>query len=126
LLIKTAAAVVILQLFAKLKSCYLHVCLPVLSIWIVALLKTGGVLRLVQVSEHCKLCQSCCEFLIAWIRMQNREIPISLSPFQVNGDIPPRLKKSAHEIILDFIRSRPPLNPVCNPVGFIPNKNVAF
>ena len=34
--------------------------------------------------------------------------------FQVNGDIPPRLKKSAHEIILDFIRSRPPLNPVCD------------
>ncbi|XP_023379751.1 protein spire homolog 1 [Pteropus vampyrus] len=30
---------------------------------------------------------------------------------RVNGDIPPRLKKSAHEIILDFIRSRPPLNP---------------
>ncbi|XP_031432235.1 protein spire homolog 1 isoform X2 [Clupea harengus] len=30
----------------------------------------------------------------------------------VNGDIPPRLKKSAHEVILDFIRSRPPLNPV--------------
>lgn len=33
--------------------------------------------------------------------------------FQVNGDIPPRLKV-AHEIILDFIRSRPPLNPVCD------------
>lgn len=31
---------------------------------------------------------------------------------QVNGDIPPRLKKSAHEVILEFIRSRPPLNPV--------------
>lgn len=30
----------------------------------------------------------------------------------VNGDIPPRLKKSAHEVILEFIRSRPPLNPV--------------
>ncbi|KAM9415990.1 protein spire homolog 1 isoform 4-T8 [Salvelinus alpinus] len=30
----------------------------------------------------------------------------------LNGDIPPRLKKSAHEVILDFIRSRPPLNPV--------------
>lgn len=30
----------------------------------------------------------------------------------MNGDIPPRLKKSAHEIILEFIRSRPPLNPV--------------
>uniref|UniRef100_A0A3B3DFN9 Spire-type actin nucleation factor 1a n=1 Tax=Oryzias melastigma TaxID=30732 RepID=A0A3B3DFN9_ORYME len=35
-----------------------------------------------------------------------------LSLFQVNGDIPPRLKKSAHEVILEFIRSRPPLNPV--------------
>uniref|UniRef100_A0A674C2Y3 Spire-type actin nucleation factor 1a n=1 Tax=Salmo trutta TaxID=8032 RepID=A0A674C2Y3_SALTR len=29
----------------------------------------------------------------------------------LNGDIPPRLK-SGHEVILDFIRSRPPLNPV--------------
>ncbi|XP_023563259.1 protein spire homolog 1 isoform X4 [Octodon degus] len=36
----------------------------------------------------------------------------SLRRVMVNGDIPPRLKKSAHEIILDFIRSRPPLNPV--------------
>ncbi|CAF88502.1 unnamed protein product, partial [Tetraodon nigroviridis] len=35
---------------------------------------------------------------------------------QVNGDIPPRLKKSAHEVILEFIRSRPPLNPArCRP-----------
>lgn len=34
---------------------------------------------------------------------------------QVNGDIPPRLKKSAHEVILEFIRSRPPLNPVRAP-----------
>lgn len=37
---------------------------------------------------------------------------LMLMSFQVNGDIPPRLKKSAHEIILEFIRSRPPLNPV--------------
>uniref|UniRef100_UPI0037E7D760 protein spire homolog 1-like n=1 Tax=Semicossyphus pulcher TaxID=241346 RepID=UPI0037E7D760 len=28
------------------------------------------------------------------------------------NDIPPKLKKSAHDIILEFIRSRPPLNPV--------------
>ncbi|XP_041097812.1 protein spire homolog 1 [Polyodon spathula] len=35
-----------------------------------------------------------------------------ISQLQVNRDIPPKLKKSAHEIILDFIRSRPPLNPV--------------
>ncbi|KAM5157214.1 protein spire homolog 1 isoform 3-T3 [Mantella aurantiaca] len=36
----------------------------------------------------------------------------TLKKVMVQGDIPPRLKKSAHEIILDFIRSRPPLNPV--------------
>ncbi|XP_072590954.1 protein spire homolog 1 isoform X3 [Vulpes vulpes] len=36
----------------------------------------------------------------------------TLRKVMVNGDIPPRLKKSAHEIILDFIRSRPPLKPV--------------
>ncbi|XP_014912874.1 protein spire homolog 1-like isoform X1 [Poecilia latipinna] len=34
-----------------------------------------------------------------------------LRKVMVNGD-PPRLKKSAHEVILEFIRSRPPLNPV--------------
>ncbi|XP_058475482.1 protein spire homolog 1 isoform X1 [Solea solea] len=33
-----------------------------------------------------------------------------LRKVMVNGDIPPRLKKSAHEVILEFIRSRPPLN----------------
>ncbi|XP_061076018.1 protein spire homolog 1-like isoform X2 [Conger conger] len=36
----------------------------------------------------------------------------NLRKVMVNGNIPPRLKKSAHEVILDFIRSRPPLNPV--------------
>ncbi|KAM9308333.1 protein spire homolog 1 [Gastrophryne carolinensis] len=36
----------------------------------------------------------------------------TLKKVMVQGDIPPRLKKNAHEIILDFIRSRPPLNPV--------------
>ncbi|XP_049903509.1 protein spire homolog 1 isoform X2 [Epinephelus moara] len=35
-----------------------------------------------------------------------------LRKVMINGDIPPRLKKSAHEVILEFIRSRPPLNPV--------------
>ncbi|XP_029594276.1 protein spire homolog 1 isoform X2 [Salmo trutta] len=35
----------------------------------------------------------------------------NLRKVMVNNDIPPRLKKSAHEVILDFIRSRPPLNP---------------
>lgn len=38
----------------------------------------------------------------------------ALTPFppQVDGDIPPRVKKDAHELILDFIRSRPPLKQV--------------
>lgn len=35
-----------------------------------------------------------------------------LCPCQVDGDIPPRVKKDAHELILDFIRSRPPLKQV--------------
>ncbi|XP_067087784.1 protein spire homolog 1 isoform X4 [Osmerus mordax] len=37
-----------------------------------------------------------------------------LRKVMVNGDVPPKLKKSAHEVILDFIRSRPPLNPVAS------------
>ncbi|KAG8187798.1 hypothetical protein JTE90_025836 [Oedothorax gibbosus] len=35
-----------------------------------------------------------------------------LRQVMVNGDIPPRVKKDAHALILDFIRSRPPLVPV--------------
>ncbi|XP_051520640.1 protein spire homolog 1-like isoform X2 [Myxocyprinus asiaticus] len=48
------------------------------------------------------------EMLMDDIRSQRYK----LRKVMVNGDIPPRLKKSAHEIILEFIRSRPPLNPV--------------
>ncbi|KAK3086612.1 hypothetical protein FSP39_021042 [Pinctada imbricata] len=36
----------------------------------------------------------------------------SLNKVMVNGDIPPNIKKDAHAVILDFIRSRPPLHPV--------------
>lgn len=35
-----------------------------------------------------------------------------LNKIMVNGDIPPRVKKDAHALILEFIRSRPPLVPV--------------
>ncbi|XP_056137236.1 protein spire homolog 2 [Lampris incognitus] len=35
-----------------------------------------------------------------------------LRKVMVNGDIPTRVKRNAHELILDFIRSRPPLKPV--------------
>lgn len=31
----------------------------------------------------------------------------------VNGDVPPKVKKDAHALILEFIRSRPPLKKVC-------------
>ncbi|CAL8338682.1 protein spire homolog 1 isoform X2 [Gadus morhua] len=47
------------------------------------------------------------EMLMDDIRSQR----FKLRKVMVNGDIPPKLKKSAHEVILDFIRSRPPLNP---------------
>uniref|UniRef100_UPI00398F74B3 protein spire homolog 2 n=1 Tax=Pristiophorus japonicus TaxID=55135 RepID=UPI00398F74B3 len=36
----------------------------------------------------------------------------TLRKVMVDGDIPPCVKKNAHELILDFIRSRPPLKPV--------------
>ncbi|XP_034455371.1 protein spire homolog 1 isoform X13 [Hippoglossus hippoglossus] len=48
------------------------------------------------------------EMLMDDIRSQRYK----LRKVMVNGDLPPRLKKSAHEVILEFIRSRPPLNPV--------------
>ncbi|KAG9272092.1 hypothetical protein AMEX_G13042 [Astyanax mexicanus] len=35
-----------------------------------------------------------------------------LRKVMVDGDIPTRIKQNAHEVILDFIRSRPPLKPV--------------
>ncbi|KAL6480660.1 hypothetical protein MHYP_G00116930 [Metynnis hypsauchen] len=35
-----------------------------------------------------------------------------LRKVMVDGDIPTRVKRNAHEVILDFIRSRPPLKPV--------------
>ncbi|XP_061902804.1 protein spire homolog 1-like isoform X2 [Entelurus aequoreus] len=48
------------------------------------------------------------EMLMGDIRLKRYK----LRKVMVNGVIPPRLKKSAHEVILEFIRSRPPLNPV--------------
>ncbi|NXN26959.1 SPIR2 protein, partial [Nycticryphes semicollaris] len=45
------------------------------------------------------------EMLMQDIRARNYK----LRKVMVDGDIPPRVKKNAHELILDFIRSRPPL-----------------
>ena len=36
----------------------------------------------------------------------------NLKKVMVDGELPPKVKKDAHDIILDFIRSRPPLRPV--------------
>lgn len=36
----------------------------------------------------------------------------TLNKIMVDGELPPRIKKDAHDIILQFIRSRPPLKPV--------------
>ncbi|CAL8293126.1 unnamed protein product [Boreogadus saida] len=41
-----------------------------------------------------------------------RSRKIQLRKVMVDGDIPTRVKRNAHEMILDFIRSRPPLKPV--------------
>jgi spire-like protein len=35
-----------------------------------------------------------------------------LNKVMVDGALPPKVKKVAHDMILDFIRSRPPLKPV--------------
>ncbi|KAJ1083843.1 hypothetical protein NDU88_003998 [Pleurodeles waltl] len=48
------------------------------------------------------------EMLMQDIRARNYK----LRTVMVDGDIPPKVKKDAHELILDFIRSRPPLKPV--------------
>ncbi|XP_053305039.1 protein spire homolog 2 isoform X2 [Spea bombifrons] len=48
------------------------------------------------------------EMLMQDIRARNYK----LRKVMVRGDIPPKVKKDAHELILDFIRSRPPLKPV--------------
>lgn len=47
------------------------------------------------------------EMLMQDIRARNYK----LRKVMVDGDIPPKVKKDAHQVILDFIRSRPPLKP---------------
>jgi len=37
-----------------------------------------------------------------------------LNKVMVDGQLPAKVKKDAHDIILEFIRSRPPLKPACN------------
>ncbi|XP_040838136.1 protein spire homolog 2 isoform X1 [Ochotona curzoniae] len=59
------------------------------------------------------------EMLMQDIRARNYK----LRKVMVDGDIPPRVKKDAHELILDFIRSRPPLKQVSDRrLGPLPQK----
>ncbi|KAJ8334322.1 hypothetical protein SKAU_G00399610 [Synaphobranchus kaupii] len=75
-------------------------------------LRTGVKLKKVQERQYDPLP---IEFQLTPYEMLMNDIRskrFKLRKVMVNGDIPPKLKKSAHEVILDFIRSRPPLNPV--------------
>ncbi|KAJ8402968.1 hypothetical protein AAFF_G00358840 [Aldrovandia affinis] len=75
-------------------------------------LRTGVKLKKVQERQYDPLP---IEFQLTPYEMLMNDIRskrYKLRKVMVNGDIPPRLKKSAHEVILEFIRSRPPLNPV--------------
>uniref|UniRef100_A0A8D0FDA2 Spire type actin nucleation factor 2 n=1 Tax=Strix occidentalis caurina TaxID=311401 RepID=A0A8D0FDA2_STROC len=58
------------------------------------------------------------EMLMQDIRARNYK----LRKVMVDGDIPPRVKKDAHELILDFIRSRPPLKQVSRRLRPLPQK----
>ncbi|RMC09371.1 hypothetical protein DUI87_14379 [Hirundo rustica rustica] len=60
------------------------------------------------------------EMLMQDIRARNYK----LRKVMVDGDIPPRVKKDAHELILDFIRSRPPLKQVSASTGLLPGVTV--
>lgn len=44
----------------------------------------------------------------------------------INGDIPRRVKKDAHAVILEFIRSRPPLRKVSFIARQIDKRRVIF
>ena len=105
---RTAVCLAFLQSYSCFCSELLSCLLSILLIWNLSLVEPDS--TVVALKWCVWMCvprrlyrQSC----------RHMDLLLSVS-FQVNGDIPPRLKKSAHEIILDFIRSRPPLNPVCD------------
>ncbi|XP_021120933.1 protein spire homolog 1 isoform X2 [Heterocephalus glaber] len=80
--------------------------------WVMRDLRNGVKLKKVQERQYSPLP---IEYQLTPYEMLMEDIRCrryTLRRVMVNGDIPPRLRKSAHEIILDFIRSRPPLNPV--------------
>ncbi|XP_072291907.1 protein spire homolog 2 [Eucyclogobius newberryi] len=75
-------------------------------------LRQGVKLKQVQESAfpllHSEFSLTPFEMLMQDIRTRK----FQLRRVMVDGDIPTRVKRNAHELILDFIRSRPPLKPV--------------
>ena len=59
------------------------------------------------------------DFLSKPTTFHSRSRRYTLNKVMVDGKLPPKVKKDAHDIILDFIRSRPPLKPV-SPVSHLP------
>ncbi|KAL0968232.1 hypothetical protein UPYG_G00264090 [Umbra pygmaea] len=75
-------------------------------------LRQGVKLKKVQEKEFNPLPT---EFSLTPFEMLMQDIrtrKFQLRKVMVDGDIPTRVKRNAHELILDFIRSRPPLKPV--------------
>ena len=74
----------------------------------------------------CERCFNVYSLVLHWILTQMSPPPClplplvryTLNKVTVNGDMPQRVKKDAHSIILDFIRSRPPLKKVGRIRGF--------
>jgi spire-like protein len=84
-----------------------------LWIQVIRELRNGVKLKKVQLFEdsihhHLEFELTPYEMLLDDIRSRRYK----LNKVMVNGDLPPRVKKDAHALILDFIRSRPPLVPV--------------
>ena len=49
-----------------------------------------------------------------------------LNKIMVDGELPPRLKKDAHDIILQFIKARPPLKPVRKQIIIACSSKIVF
>ena len=82
-----------------------------LWIQVIRQLRAGVKLRPVDTEEHRDNLEyelTPFEMLLDDIRFRRYK----LNPVMVDGHLPSRAKKDAHELILDFIRSRPPLVPV--------------
>ena len=47
-----------------------------------------------------------------YISFEHHRLTLAMFQVMVEGRLPPKVKRDAHDVILEFIRSRPPLKPV--------------